>query len=124
MKERIVIDEDFYVKHFQEREIEFQEEDMCSGGNPEEWWHYKKEKVPETFSDLQELCEKINSKLFVVDCGYTARIIITEIEFGRTMTFYDNGLVVVSADKDYEIILTENRTLSQMWQIIKNLIGE
>lgn len=59
MKERIIIDEDFYVKHFQEREIEFQEEDMCSGGNPEEWWHYKKEQVPETFEELKELCKGI-----------------------------------------------------------------
>lgn len=83
----------------------------------------KIEQVPETFSDLQELCETINSKQFAVDCEYTARIIITEIDFRRKITFHDNGLVIVSPDKDYEIILTENRTPAQMYQIIKNLIG-
>lgn len=84
----------------------------------------KIEQVPESFDDLHELCEKINSKQFVVDCEYAARIKVTKIEFGGTITFHDNGLVVVSPDKDYEIVLTENRTPAQMWQMIKGLIGE
>ena len=118
MKERIVVDNRIYLNEEDFIEVEDMITDNLTTAK------YTKEQVPENFSDLQELCEKINSKKFVVDCGYTTRIIITEINFGRTITFYDNGLVIVSPDKDYEIILTENRTIQQMWQVIKNLIGE
>lgn len=97
MKERIVIDEDFYVKHFQEREKDFYEEDLCSGGNPEEWWHYKLEQVPETFEELKELCKDIKGDLKLTS----------------------DGKIYC-----YEYLIAENRTPAQMWAIIKNLVGD
>lgn len=97
MKERIVIKDEFWVKHFQEREKEFYEEDLCSGGNPEEWWHYEKEQVPETFEELNELCKDIE-----VDLKLTS-----------------DGKIYC-----YEYLIAENRTPAQMWAIIKNLVGD
>lgn len=118
MKERIIIDEDFYVKHFQEREIEFQEEDMCSGGNPEEWWHYKKEQVPETFADLQELCRNLK----IGDCEVYITLQLTD---KMKLYVYDNGEIIGAySDFEYEFSLAKNRTYAQMWKIIKNLAGE
>lgn len=97
MKERIVIKDEFWVKHFQEREKDFYEEDLCSGGNPEEWWHYEKEQVPETFEELKELCKDLKVDLKLTKDG--------EIYC-------------------YEHLIAQNRTPAQMWAIIKNLIGD
>jgi hypothetical protein len=97
MKERIVIKDEFWVKHFQEREKEFYEEDLCSGGNPEEWWHYEKEQVPETFEELNELCKDI------------------EVDLKLTK----DGKIYC-----YEHLIAQNRTPAQMWAIIKNLVGD
>lgn len=117
MKEIIVIDEDFYVKHFQEKEIEFQEEDMCSGGNPEEWWHYKKEQVPENFTELKELVNnysgKINSQVSGYSVGKTA---ITIVFDGLNLHFDKNGI--------FNDFVRINLTPARQWQIIKSLIGE
>jgi len=97
MKERIVIKDEFWVKHFQEREKDFYEEDLCSGGNPEEWWHYEKEQVPETFEELNELCKDI------------------EVDLKLTK----DGKIYC-----YEHLIAQNRTPAQMWVIIKNLVGD
>lgn len=113
MKEKIVIDEDFYVKHFQEKEIEFQEEDMCSGGNPEEWWHYKKEQVPETFEELKKLCKKLKEEDILVtnDC-----IVFRDLNFDKS------GMISVP-DSGY-FAISIGRKPAQMWAIIKNLVGD
>lgn len=125
MKERIVIDEDFYVKHFQEREIEFQEEDMCSGGNPEEWWHYKKEQVPETWEDLKELCR--NNK--IQNCSFASNFVIKTQEpltcyehiYIDGIYFAENGAIFAGYEND---CISSDRTPEQMWQIIKSLVEE
>ena len=113
MKEKIVIDEDFYVKHFQEKEIEFQEEDMCSGGNPEEWWHYKKEQVPETFGELKKLCKGLKEEDILVsnDC-----IVFRDLNFDKS------GMISVPDNEYFAISI--GRTPAQMWAIIKNLVGD
>lgn len=117
MKERIVIEEDFWVKHFQEREIEFQEEDMCSGGNPEEWWHYKKEQVPETWEELKELCEDLESKnVFIINAGNC-------IEFNGLYFWKDGSITTTQNNNDIWATKT-NLTPARQWQIIKSLIGE
>lgn len=97
MKERIVIKDEFWVKHFQEREKEFYEEDLCSGGNLEEWWHYEKEQVPETFEELKELCKDIEGDLKLTS----------------------DGKIYC-----YEHLIAQNRTPAQMWAIIKNLVED
>ena len=108
MKEKIVIDEDFYVKHFQDREKDFNEEQLCSGGNPEEWWHYKKEQVPTNWEELKNLCNENNLE------------ILADIIYTNALSFHKNGDI-----KDNEnSIVAVNRTPARMWNIIKNLIGE
>lgn len=127
MKERIVIDEDFYVKHFQDREIEFQEEEMCSGGNPEEWWHYKKEKVPETFEELKELCKKINSKIVNENTIYESQIIIdTDKGYFGFYYYYSTGRIDIIFKSAYSTnhTVAKKRTIPQTWSFIKSLIGE
>jgi hypothetical protein len=58
---------------------------------------YKREQVPETFEELKELCKDITVDLKVCKDG----------------TIYCK-----------EHCIAKNRTPQQMWQIIKNLIGE
>ena len=110
MKERIVIKDEFWVKHFQEREKDFYEEDMCSGGKPEGWWHYEKEKVPETFEELKELCKNIKG------C-YIGENYINLSE--KWLSFLNDGQIIC-----HFYFITNNATPQQMWQIIKSLIGE
>lgn len=119
MKERIVIKDEFWVKHFQEREKDFYEEDMCSGGNPEEWWHYEKEQVPENFADLLTLC-KDTKGCFVLRASDREYIEVPTDLIGYSFTFYQDGQIF--ADED--VCVKEKATPQQMWQIIKNLIGE
>ena len=116
MKERIVIKDEFWVKHFQEREKDFYEEDMCSGGKPEEWWHYEKEKAPETFEELKELCEDLEGKNVFITCGGEC------IEFNG-LSFWQDGRISHDADQSMYAIKIDV-TPARQWQIIKSLIGE
>lgn len=72
-----------------------------------------KEKVPETFEELKELCKKLKEEDILVtnDC----------IDF-RDLNFYKSGLICVP-DSEYFSIST-GRTPAQMWAIIKSLVGE
>ena len=145
MKERIVIDEDFYVKHFQEREIEFYEEQLDSGGNPEEWWHYKKEQVPENIEDIKTLLDnlKIVHKTFYTnekDYKWTEkdkvkilRAIVIRLKLKDDGEFNENTITIDNENRiSIEKFMFEGRefvdlqlsTTNQCWQIIKNLIGE
>lgn len=123
MKERIVIKDDFWVKHFQEREKDFYEEDLCSGGNPEEWWHYKKEQVPETWEDLKELCKKLEPKLVKENNLYETQITLN-INKGGYYAFYPDGTIIFKASNSINYTIAKNRTMLQMFQFIKSLIGE
>lgn len=115
MKERIVIKDEFWVKHFQEREKDFYEEDLCSGGNPEEWWHYEKEQVPETFEELKELCKDLKDvDIEEADEMDVAHIIIHNAD----LIYFEDEILMIAGFKKLEI------KPAQMWAIIKNLIGD
>ena len=113
MRDKITIKEPFWVKHFLEREQEFYEEDLCSGGNPEEWWHYEKEPVPETWEELVDLCKKLNSD----------RIYICErnenIQIGGSLMFTKEHTVEI----DMDTIIHEYLPYSEMYPMIKSLAG-
>lgn len=116
MKERIVIKDEFWVKHFQEREKDFNEEQLYSGGNPEDWWHYKLEQVPETFEELKELCKNLESKNVFVKNVWNC------IEFNG-LSFWQDGRISHDADQSMYAIKLDV-TPARQWQIIKSLIGE
>jgi len=126
MKDRIVIDEDFYVKHFQEREKDFNEEQLYSGGNPEDWWHYKLEQVPETFEELKELCKKINSKIVNENAMYESQIIIDTDKGYFGFYYYSTGRIDIVFKSAYSTnhTVAKKRTIPQTWSFIKSLIGE
>ena len=68
--------------------------------------------VPETFDELKELC-KDNDKIGIG---------LEFIEYDNfTIVFKREGKILGCGD---DLIIAENRTPQQMWQIIKNLIGE
>ena len=99
MKERIVI-EDFSCPDNCKRkdcEVCFKERS-------------KKEQVPETFEELKELCKNIKG------C-YIGENFINLSE--KWLSFLNDGQIRCLC---YNI--TNNATPYQMWQIIKNLIGE
>lgn len=74
---------------------------------------YTKEQLPETFEDLKELCE-----------GTKEVGVFTECISCNKLLFWSNGEISSETDDGEEIVYIENRTPAQMWQIIKNLIGE
>ena len=79
-----------------------------------------REQVPETWEELKELCkdleglyknyniEVFDDAIFVLD----SKIILLKV--------YDDGEIKDSGSE----VIAENRTPQQMWQIIKNLVGE
>lgn len=126
MKDRIVIKEDLYVKHFLEREKEFYEEDLCSGGNPEEWWHYEIEQVPETWEELKEMCKKINSKIVNENAMYESPIIIDTDKGYFGFYYYSTRRIDIVFKSAYSTnhTVAKRRTIPQTWAFIKSLIGE
>ena len=75
----------------------------------------KVEKVPENWEELKELCEDLESKdVFITSAGDC-------IEY-HGLQFWVSGTVCHETEKFYSI--KSDRTPQQMWQIIKNLIGE
>ncbi len=91
----------------------------------------KFEQVPETFEELKELCKSIkgNKK----DCGGAMWFEFgclnnDKMYLGKFLCVDEKGQVGI-AERSWggEISITifaQNRTPQQMWQIIKNLIGE
>lgn len=73
---------------------------------------YKREQVPESFEELKTMCQDLKG----VEV-YKKYICLQNLVF-----WYDGE--ICSSDNRDEIIIAKNRTPSQMWQIIKNLIGE
>lgn len=72
----------------------------------------KKEQVPETFDELKQLC-KDNDKIGIG---------LEFIEYDNfTIVFKREGKILGCGD---DLIIAENRTPQQMWNIIKSLIGE
>ena len=72
-------------------------------------------KVPENFEELKELCEELESKdVFITSAGDC-------IEY-RGLQFWVSGTICHETEKFYSI--KSDRTPQQMWNIIKNLMGE
>lgn len=75
----------------------------------------KAEKVPESWEELKELCEDLESKdVFITSAGDC-------IEY-HGLQFWVSGTVCHETEKFYSI--KSDRTPAQMWNIIKSLIGE
>lgn len=82
----------------------------------------KKEQVPENWEDLKELCLELNNKIKDIDvnCVYNEHIIIQWYNDDNTdVDIYKDGTIFVENH-----LVADNRTIEQMWQIIKGLIGE
>ena len=75
---------------------------------------YKKEQVPETFAEFQEICEKVIDKSkhdFEAHKGFT---VIDEYQFrddGSVWLYYEN------------VDIVRNITIFQMWLILKGIFG-
>ena len=107
MKERIVIEKnnELFV--------------MSSVGitiSPTEFEHTI-EQVPESFSELKELCKKTGHYAVNILKG---GLLNKEYIFIFGLSFRDNGDIEDIENNN----VAENRTPQQMWGIIKNLIGE
>ena len=100
MKEKIVINQDWLVKDMKAGVPELDKLFICQ----------KVEQVPETFEELKELCKNIKG------C-YIGENYINLSE--KWLSFLNDGQIRCLC---YNI--TNNATPYQMWQIIKNLIGE
>lgn len=95
------------------------EKDICKKDNCAKCYteHSRVGQVPETFTDLTELCKKYSGKGLYIGCSY--------IEVGgallySNMVFTNDGAIFLNTDCCFK----EKATPAQMWQIIKNLIGE
>lgn len=77
------------------------------------------EQVPESFSDLQELCKDLKGlcKNYNIEVFDDAIFVLDDKAV--LLKVYDDGEIKDSGSE----VIAENRTLSQMWNIIKNLVG-
>ena len=90
------------------------------------------EKVPETWEDLKELCKGLKGNKR--DCGGAMWFEIgvlndSTVWLGKALAVDQKGQVGLVEqtwkEDNYAItIFAQNRTPAQMWQIIKNLVGE
>lgn len=80
---------------------------------------YETIKVPETFSDLLTLCKNTKG-CFVLRISNGEYIEVPTDLIGYSFTFYQDGRIF--ADED--VCIKEKATPQQMWQIIKNLVGD
>lgn len=129
MKERIILDKEkviaFRPKGLDVYSQEYVEEiDIIENTK-------KVEQVPETFEELKELCKGIKGNKR--DCGGAMWF---EFPIPKDSTLWlgkflcvdikgQVGIAEKSFGDDISItIFSEHRTFAQMWQIIKNLVGE
>ena len=85
----------------------------------------KIEQVPETWEELKELCRnsKIPKCYFKQDLFIKTKEPLTYYEHICVdgVLFVDNGCIYAGYENDN---VSTGRTPAQMWQVIKNLIGE
>ena len=78
---------------------------------------YKREKIPENFEELKELCQDLEGKnVFIINAGNC-------IEFNGLYFWIDGSITTTENNEDIWATKT-NLTPARQWQIIKNLIGE
>ena len=100
MKERIVIDFK-YVKCAEDKNYVIARKEKC-----------KVEKYPTNWEELKELCEDLENDSDID--------VLTDVIWAKDLSFLKAGII----GHEYGSIVAENRTPAQMWNIIKNLIGE
>ena len=79
-------------------------------------------KVPETWEDLLELCKKINNKK--IEIIFVDIRIIVHLEDNCEISFTETMGAMWFKKNDFETRIRIDLTPQQMWNIIKNLIGE
>lgn len=116
MKERIIIENPKFIEYFKHTDNDYYE--------------HRVEQVPENWEELKELCiatnyiqdilkknrEEKSIPVHLNDCG-TGYVIIKDLYFG------ENGIVFYEV-KEQRYIIAKDLTFAQMWEIIKNLIGD
>ena len=75
-------------------------------------------KVPETWEELCELVDNLPTRAF--ESKHTGADYIGLVVQKKGMFFEKKGMKI----RERRLLITKNRTPQQMWQIIKNLIGE
>lgn len=108
MKERIVIEGEYYIQHFKQTDNDYYEHTI--------------EKQPETFEELKELCKQLDKKLVKENNLYETQITM-ETDKGY-YAFYQDGTIIFKASNSINYTVAENRTMSQIFQFIKSLVGE
>jgi ABC-type glycerol-3-phosphate transport system substrate-binding protein len=84
---------------------------------------YESFNLPETFEELKELCKKLEPKLVKENSLYETQITLN-INKGGYYAFYPDGTIIFKASNSINYTIAKNRTMSQMFQFIKSLIGE
>lgn len=80
----------------------------------------KTKEVPETWEELKELCKNLEEKnVFIINDGYC--IVFNGFS---GLYFWKNGNVCTIEDSNTIWAMKTKVTPAQMWEIIKNLIGE
>ena len=111
MKERIVVKDEIFAKFL----IENKDNHDISASPKVIMDRCKVEQVPTNWEELKELCRDI--KEIKVEEDY---IEIHGVLIGSNMLFCNDGAIFLNTDCCFK----EKATPQQMWQIIKNLIGE
>ena len=121
MKDRIVLD----LKGNKARQEIVKIQEYTRNNNFDCIVFKKINQVPETFEELKELCR--NSK--IQKCSFASDFIVKTREPLTCyehicidgIYFVENGEIYAGYESD---CIRSNRTPAQMWNIIKNLIGE
>ena len=113
MKERIVITQDWLVKDMKAGVPELDKLFICQ----------KIEQVPTNWEELKELCKKLEPKLVKENNLYETQITLN-INNGGYYAFYPDGTIIFKASNSINYTIAKNKTMSQMFQFIKSLIGE
>ena len=75
--------------------------------------------VPETYEELRSLCIEISTKedhIYIFnDWGTNNKFLMT-----HSLKFYPDGTICVNGDNEF--IIAENKTVAEMWNIIRALL--
>lgn len=119
MKEKIVIEKELLEKIIKASPIQWFDNKEKTDKIVIFGKEYKTEFVSETFEELKELCKGIKGVEFA---GGNAKGEIIQLD---NIWFAENGEIWGYSDNWEEVCnIAQNRTPAQMYQIIKNLIGE
>lgn len=79
----------------------------------------KREQVPETYEELRSLCIEISTKEDHIhifnDWGTNNEFLMT-----HSLKFYPDGTICVNGDNEF--IIAKNKTVVEMWNIIRALL--